>query len=339
MNKYNANFVQVIKQTIEDLKIQKLLLGIVYNMIFLNQVNIVKVSQPQLTLLNILFKSISINPSCTDPDSKEVNEWVHVIIGFILKDDIYNLNESKNILKVPEKYFKPTLLNLLLLNNNDKETPNIFLIELVRDYVDISKTNETLQVDVCMANASILIVLFINTLTEICNILANKDKKISSIDDLVNFKIKDYDNEISLCFRSFLCHVDIVSVLLLNSDFQKLILELCDVDTIINQSIEILKVTDIVYNNRFERFKLNKEKVRNERLSEESILYGFQTNLVKFLANFGLNNEGAKNHFISNKLNFYYVLNHLRIDICNPFKKEWSVLFVKTLTESKSNVK
>jgi len=121
----------------------------------------------------------------------------------------------------------------------------------------------------------------------------------------------------------------------MHEEYQKIIFELSDINLVITRLIDIMRITDFVYDNKYERFKSAKERLRNEKISEESILYGFQTNLVKFLANFGLNNEKAKEYFINNKLDFFYILNHLRIDTCNPFKKEWSVLFVKTLTESK----
>jgi len=351
INKNFEKLLQLINLTINDLKIQKFLLAIIYNGILLNPTNIKTLSCKHLQLFNILFKSISTasndkietkeeklnkeyqeSKDKINSDLKEINEWIHVILSFILKDQNYSLNESINTYNVPDKYFKPNLLNLILFNDNISSNTNIFVIELLRDYIDISKSGNTLEI--CSANKVLITIVFIQLIEQIFKI-TDKTRTDKTTESLIDYKIKDYNNEISICFRNFLCFVDILSVLLMHEEYQKIIFELSDINLVITRLIDIMRITDFVYDNKYERFKSAKERLRNEKISEESILYGFQTNLVKFLANFGLNNEKAKEYFINNKLDFFYILNHLRIDTCNPFKKEWSVLFVKTLTESK----
>ena len=51
------------------------------------------------------------------------------------------------------------------------------------------------------------------------------------------------------------------------------------------------------------------------------------------MSNFCYKNEKVKNFFIENSKEFYYMLNHLKTDKCNPVKYEYAVLMIKALCE------
>ena len=96
-----------------------------------------------------------------------------------------------------------------------------------------------------------------------------------------------------------------------------------------------MKSTDVLYDKTFNRSKGEKdtEKKSKLHLDHSDLFYGLQTNLVKFMANFCYKNEKAKNFFIENPKEFYYMLNHLKMDKCNPVKYEYAVLMIKALCE------
>ena len=95
-------------------------------------------------------------------------------------------------------------------------------------------------------------------------------------------------------------------------------------------------MTDELYDKIFNRSKGEKEaeKRYNIHLEASNHFYGLQTNLIKFMSNFSYQNEHAKNFFIDNPKEFYYMLNHLKMDKCNPLKYEYSVLMIKALCEN-----
>ena len=55
---------------------------------------------------------------------------------------------------------------------------------------------------------------------------------------------------------------------------------------------------------------------------------------MKLIANVGYNNKSMQQYFINNKNDFYALLNHIKIDKCNPLKKEWCVLLIKALCDN-----
>ena len=136
-----------------------------------------------------------------------------------------------------------------------------------------------------------------------------------------------------------------MSVLLTTEDlnskeYHKTIITQIDTIQIFNQIIQILKLTDVLYDKTFNRAhgEKEKEKIKNIHLDRSNFFYGLQTNLVKFMSNFCYKNEKAKNYFIENSKEFYYMLNHLKMDKCNPVKYEYSILMIKTLCENCSKI-
>ena len=120
-----------------------------------------------------------------------------------------------------------------------------------------------------------------------------------------------------------------------NNEYRNAILTKIDTILIFTQILQILKSTDLLYDKTFNRSRGEKEseKKLNLHLEHSNYFYGLQTNLIKFMSNFCYKNEKAKNFFIENPKEFYYMLNHLKMDKCNPVKYEYSVLMIKALCE------
>jgi hypothetical protein len=138
-----------------------------------------------------------------------------------------------------------------------------------------------------------------------------------------------------------ICLTDIFSVILTtddlnNEDYRKLIFNNLNDINFFKKILKILKITDELYDKIFIRDKGIKQEDLNKipKLNVNNIFSGFQTNLLKFLSNFCYKNEYIKNYYIENPLEFYYLLNHLKMDKCNLFKKEWTVLMIKSLCEN-----
>ena len=81
-------------------------------------------------------------------------------------------------------------------------------------------------------------------------------------------------------------------------------------NTLFDEMIEkmTLQINAFHKENPLDFCMINGDIIHNEKLNENSVLYGFQTCIVKFLANFGLGNEKAKTYFIENTKDFLYVL-------------------------------
>ena len=125
-----------------------------------------------------------------------------------------------------------------------------------------------------------------------------------------------------------------------NLEYRNTILLHIETVNIFNQILEILKSTDLLYDKTFNRSRGEKdaEKNLNLHLDPSNYFYCLQTNLVKFMSNFCYKNQKAKDFFIDNPKEFYYMLNHLKMDKCNPVKYEYAVLMIKALCEECSKI-
>ena len=318
----NFNLLKEIYNTYKsDLKVQKFLLGILYKLFLLNTKILNEyISEEQYNLLIEIINNIDYNPkNPEDNDNKEINDWIHIIFEYILK------NEEKCL-----KLNNETLLSKMI---NEKEIgKNLIILEIIRDIIDYAKDKKILLIST--KHIPILCNLIVNTIENLNKIIKENDilkdyEKISNENiDFIN------DNKIIICLT------DIFSVILTtddlnNEDYRKITFDSLNKDDLYLKIINILKVTDELYDKVFLRSKgLKSNEIQKVPiLSQKNFFYGLQTNLMKFLSNFAYKNEHTKNFFINKPEYFYYLLNHLKMDKCNPIKKEWSVLLIKCLCE------
>lgn len=117
-----------------------------------------------------------------------------------------------------------------------------------------------------------------------------------------------------------------------------------NVEYVIKSLIDLLHMSDFYYDKFFARNKAtsknqtHEESFKKNLMSEKFILFGFQTNIFKIMSNFCYKNSNSINFFEKNISDYYYILNHMKIDKCNPFKKEWSVLLTKCVAEKSTSL-
>ena len=306
----------------KDLKIQKFFLGIIYKLFLLNtKILNLYLSEEHYNLFIDIINNIDYNPKNPEErDNKEINDWINLIFEYILK------NEEKC-----QKLNNQSLFNKMI--NYKNKNINLIILEIIRDIIDYAKDKKILLIST--KHIPILCNLIEKTLNNINEIIKENDilrdyEKISL--ENINFI---NDNKIIICLT------DIFSVILTtddlnNEDYRKVSFENLNKESLYLKIIEILKQTDELYDKIFFRSKgLKSDQMKNiPILSQKNYFYGLQTNLMKFLSNFAYKNEHTKNFFIDKPEYFYYLLNHMKMDKCNPLKKEWTVLLIKCLCEN-----
>ena len=321
-------FKEIINRFIKDLKVQKFLMGIIYKEFILNThilVNELKIEHIDIFLNlidNINYNELTSENNDNDNNKKDkddINDWIHIIFTYILKNE----EELKNI-DAEDK----TLFDVILNTNK------IIYFEIIRDITEYLKESKILLIS--LKNINYLCRIHSKTIQDLYDILINNTQNLNE-----NFEIISSNDNFILINKKIICSVDIMSVLLTTEDLNKddyrnVILKKIDTKNIFNTIIKILKMTDELYDKIFNRSKGEKEaeKRYNKHLEASNHFYGLQTNLIKFMSNFSYQNEDAKNFFIDNPKEFYYMLNHLKMDKCNPLKYEYSVLMIKALCEN-----
>ena len=322
---FENNFMilkEVYDNVKKDLKIQKFLLGIIYKLFLLNtKILNLYLSEEHYNLFIDIINNIDYNPQNPEErDNKEINDWINLIFEYILK------NEEKC-----QKLNNQSLFSKMI-NYKDKNI-NLIILEIIRDIIDYAKDKKILLIST--KHIPILCNLIEKTLNNINEIIKENDilrdyEKISL--ENINFI---NDNKIIICLT------DIFSVILTtddlnNEDYRKVSFDNLNKESLYLKIIEILKQTDELYDKIFFRSKgLKSDQMKNiPILSQKNYFYGLQTNLMKFLSNFAYKNEHTKNFFIDKPEYFYYLLNHMKMDKCNPLKKEWTVLLIKCLCEN-----
>ena len=317
------NFESIFNKYIFDLKVQKFLLGILYKLFLLNTYILTnELNQKYLNIFfvlldNINYKELSITNDDNRKDKEDINDWIHIIFTYILKNEelIKNIENQ-------------TFLEIIM--KNDKN--NVYL-EITRDVIEYLKQSKILLIS--LKNINYLCEILSEAIFKLNNILKENSNYLNEKYELISSN-KDF----ILCNKKIICGSDIMSVLLTtedlnNKEYRNEILTKIETVSIFNQFLQILKSTDVLYDNTFNRSKGEKdsEKKLNLHLDPSNHFYGLQTNLVKFMSNFCYKNQKAKDFFIENPKEFYYMLNHLKMDKCNPVKYEYSVLMIKALCE------
>jgi hypothetical protein len=304
-----------------DHKAQKFMLCIVYNLFLKNQKNCEKLSEKELCFLIEIISSLPFHKELKqvreDKDLSEINDWIHLIMKEILKS-------KKKYEKVGEK----TILEFLF----QEKKFFLLILELSRDYIDMSKDKNYLQIS--QPN-----LLFIMNLLKL-----NLKEIIAFINIQYEEKFISYEKytlENTPIFVELLCLSDIISVFLLEDEYRETIQQGLYFPLSINELNiaqiihKLLTSTDEFYVMNFKRNKLmrEEEKINLISLEEGNVFYSFQTNLIKFICNFCYKNKSLQAYFSENPLVFYYFMNHMKLDKCNPFKKEYTVLMIKSLVE------
>ena len=316
-------FEAIFNKYILDLKVQKFLLGIIYKLFLLNTYILTnELNKQYINLFFVLlekidYKELSITNEDNKKDKEDINDWIHISFTYILKNE----EEIKNI-------ENETFLQVIL--KNDKN--NIYF-EIIRDVIEYLKQSKILLISI--KNINYLCEVFSDSISKLNNILIENSQYLNEKYELISS-----NPNFILSNKKIICGSDIMSVLLTtedlnNNEYRNTILTKIETIDIFTQILQILKSTDVLYDKTFNRSKGEKdsEKKLNLHLEHSNYFYGLQTNLIKFMSNFCYKNQKAKNFFIENPKEFYYMLNHLKMDKCNPVKYEYSVLMIKALCE------
>jgi hypothetical protein len=319
---------------VSDLKIQKFTLGIIYKLFLLNTHVLTTLLSPNHInflydlLLNINYNNI--NSSSNDNnnnnnDIRDINDWLHIIFEYIIKTSS-TCSQLNNI-----------TLFTYMLNTVDNEASNntklILLIEIIRDVIDYAKDSKILLIT--LNHIDIIIPLLNKHINILTNIISSND----IITQYQQLQI-EYPSFIK-SNKMFICFIDILTVLLTtddrnNKDYQQHIFKSIANDTFYKSLLNLIYISDKLYDDVFKRNKALKvaEKKLIPELPENNLFFGFQSNVMKLIANVGYNNKSMQQYFINNKNDFYALLNHIKIDKCNPLKKEWCVLLIKALCDN-----
>ena len=319
---------KIINKYIRDLKVQKFLMGIIYKEFILNTYILTnELKNEHINIFLYLVNSINYNELTQNnnnndvnrKDKDDINDWIHIIFTYILKneEELKNINEGNK-----------TFFNILLRNNN------IIFFEIMRDVIEYLKESKILLIS--LKNINYLCVIFSETINNLHEHIYENIQYMNEKYELISSNEKFIDIN-----KKIICGVDIMSVLLTtedlnNEDYRNVILTKIETKNMFELIIKILKTTDELYDKIFNRSKGEKENEKkfNKHLDNSNHFYGLQTNLIKFMSNFCYKNENAKKYFIDNPKEFYYMLNHLKMDKCNPLKYEYAVLMIKALCEN-----
>jgi hypothetical protein len=309
-------FVDIVKLHKNDLKIHKFLLSIIYNVLLLNKEMLKALENCHLDLIVTALLNFTIEGVCDSQDKVDVNDWIHVVLNFILNDE-----DCASVLR----YF---------LNSEKQLSEAIYirLLEYIRDVVDFSKEKRNLII------SRTAIELIVTKFNKLAHDLLGKVEKLSE-EGFPDYETLVFSNEqifeLTLLFREFICFVDILSVIVIIEDYREITQNCLEIFDLLYR---MLTITDPFYDGILKRGRLLNSNIKAEfnkentkEIDENNLFFSFQTNIVKMLSNYSYKNENLKKTLEPTV--FYYLLNHMKLDKCNPFKKEWTVLLVKSLSE------
>ena len=319
------------QQFTNDLKINKFFLSIFYNIFILNKENLLKLDKIHIKLIHQFLKTqVDENkiPENEALDLKEINDWKYILFRYFIKSK-EKCHQNNNFLGFYMENF-----NIEKMENDNilkyiYSQDQLIIFEFIRDFFELKKEN--FEIEINDENLEFISHIFMNNLTNLFSILIylNED----NFQQYLTYEMNSNYN-ISINFKLFLCLVDIFSILFPIKEIREFLQKRLNLEKVLDVIYELLKMSDSFYDNIFKRKKI---KENFEGVSESNIFYCFQTNIFKFLSNYFFSNIAAKNYYTDpkNSLRFYYLLNHMKIDKSNPFKKEWTVLVVKALCEGK----
>ena len=167
-------FSKIFNKYITDLKVQKFLLGTIYKLFILNtyiltnELNKTYVDILLILLENVNYKELSVTNEDNKKDKEDINDWIHIIFTYILKNDEL-IKKEGNI----------TLLNLIL--NHDKN--NIYL-EIVRDVIEYLKQSKILLIS--LKNIIYLCEIFSESISKLNNIITQNSNNLNENYELIS---------------------------------------------------------------------------------------------------------------------------------------------------------
>ncbi len=261
-------------------------------------------------------------------DYKEINQWKYVLFKYIIRS-----NESLENDKLFFNFYLDCYSNLdpekIEIIPFSYSHDQIVIFEFIRDYLELKKDNTDVEIN--QVNLNLVCTTFLNNLENLNIILESFHQSLFK--DYLKFDM-DINHPFSINFKLLLCLVDILSILLPIKEYREYIFKIFIMESVLEKCYNYLKISDYLYDTIYKR---NKIKENTEGVPESNIFYCFQTNIFKLLANYFFTNFEAKKYYLDEKnlIRFYYLLNHMKLDRSNPFKKEWTVLVVKALCEGK----
>ena len=319
----------IIFDNINSLKIQKVTLSLIYLLFFTSNDNILLLTIDHFEFLFNILSKIKIIGSCNT--SNDISDWIHIIINYIHQstEDYSFLNKNSK-----ETFLFNILFDELSFKNK------VILLEYLRDVLELQKDAKEL---VLYEHISIkifeIILITIKECEEKVKLMKN-DKIIDIFYAIEN----DYTDETIIIFKKLLLLSDIFAVIITydevikdiissyNTKIKNVMHDTYNIEVLTSNIILLLQYTDTYYNVNYNNLKGSKD-MEASKISINNIFYSFQTNLLKILSNFSYKNNNLKEYFLIKKEEFYYLLNHMKNDNCNPFKREWSILLIKSLTD------
>ena len=320
--------IRILKVYGKDKKVQKFLLGAFYKLFFLNTTVLSSlIEEKEYQLFIFLLKNITYGVDekviQEDKDIQEINDWIHIIFEYILKNE-----------EICMKLDNAPFFNRVM--KSVKEEKLLLLVEIIRDVVDYAKDSKVLLIS--LKHISTMLSYFIESLDIVANIIKESDL-------IAKYKELNTNEELVMNNRIVLCFIDVFSVLLTtedlnNKEYREVIFEKLSNEEFYMKLLNLMYNTDCLYDEVFKRSKALKkeEKMKVPELEEKNIFFGFQTNIMKLLSNFCYKNEKIKQFFIDNPKHFYPLLNHIKMDKCNVFIKEWTVLMIKSLCDHNEKI-
>lgn len=333
------SFKSIIMAYIKSLKVQKAILGIIYILQFTCNKNLSLMTKEIIYFLFDILDNVNIQDKSNH--SNDVSDWVHILMNIFIqnKDDFSYFNGEYFLINTIFSLFN----NQIHICNNKIKDYSLLFLEFIRDTIEIQKESKELELSEHFVYKTIDI---IKENIHICYEYMLNIEENFMVNDIFFLHTEDENTyKKSSLFKKLLLLSDIFAVIITYEPFVLKISQIGKSELknklqskeltyeIMSKIIYILQMSDKYYE-KYNHLKGEKqEEAENIKISVDNIFYSFQTNIFKLISNFSYKNNSVKEYFLNKKEEFYYLLNHLKNDKCNPFKREWSVLFIKAVSE------
>ena len=204
--KFFQFFKKIVTKYIQDLKVQKFLMGILYKLFILNTYILTdELKKEHIEIFINLINNINYNELTqennndnTKKDKEDINDWIHIIFTYVLKNEEFLKNIEDG---------KKTFLSIILNNN-------ILFFEIIRDIIEYLKESKILLIS--LKNLNYICEIFSETITSLYYVI---NDNLSNLNE--NFELISSNEKFILINKKIICGVDIMSVLLTTEDLNK----------------------------------------------------------------------------------------------------------------------